>query len=100
MALDRELNNQVALAARHDIACKVVFPLHAISRRIGYLLARETNSGPGSAVDNHSRMARALSEGDEKGAREALEETFETSEATALKVEDMINRGQIKFPTA
>lgn len=100
MALDRELNDRVAEAARHDIACKVVFPLHAISRRIGYLLARETDTGPGSAVDNHSRMARALADGNEAAARDALEETFETSEATALKVEAMIDRGQIKFPAA
>ncbi len=100
MALDRELNDRVAQAARHDIACRVVFPLHAISRRIGYLLARETDTGPGNAVDNHSRMARALSSGNEEQALRALEETFETSEATALKVEAMIDRGQIKFPSA
>lgn len=100
MALDRELNDRVAQAARHDIACRVVFPLHAISRRIGYLLALEKGAGPGNAVDTHSRMARALANGDEKAALDALEETFETSQATALKVESMINRGQIEFPSA
>ncbi|MDO6730783.1 GntR family transcriptional regulator [Marinovum sp. 2_MG-2023] len=100
MALDRELNNRVAQAARHDIACRVVFPLHAISRRIGYLLARETNAGPGNAVDTHSRMARALAAGDTEAALKALDETFETSQSTALRVEEMVNRGQIAFELA
>ncbi len=100
MRLDRELNEQVAQAARHDIACKIVFPLHAISRRIGYLYATKTGSGPGAAVTTHANLARAIASGDEAAAMEALETTFETASNTALKVEAMINRGEIVTDTA
>ncbi len=94
--LDREMNEQVAQAARHDIACQIVFPLHAISRRIGYLYAKQTNAGPGDAVETHSRFARAIAEGDLNATLAALETTFDTASETALRVEAMINRGEIE----
>ncbi|UWQ17905.1 GntR family transcriptional regulator [Jannaschia sp. M317] len=96
MRLDRELNGQVAQAARHDIACKMVFPLHAISRRIGYLFAIKKGRGPGEAVATHSALAEAIAAGDEAAAMAALETTFDTSAHTALQVEAMIKRGEIR----
>lgn len=72
--LDRECNDLVAQAARHDIAARMLTPLHAMARRLGCLTVASGGIQADGAVEAHVTLLRATARGEEATALAALDD--------------------------
>lgn len=75
---DDELNRFIATTSRHLVAAQHSIPLHALTRRLGYLDA--TLRGPDSMVRSatfHAELCDALADGDLNAAHRSLQNLFD-----------------------
>lgn len=90
MRVDDEFNRLIGDAARHEVAAKIVQPLHCVSRRLGFLYAGETGAGLKETGAAHAKMMNTIAQGDAPAAERLLDQLLEKTTAIALEVE----RGQ------
>lgn len=88
MQIDESFNRLVARCAQHPVAEKIILPLHAISRRLGFYYAQWEAGSVKKTGDAHANLMRAIAAGDVAGARRALEVLLSLSRDIALKVEE------------
>ena len=82
-AADATLNEQLNRAARHEVAAKVVEPLHSVSRRAGFVHSSRGSGGMSRTGPAHLRLVRAVVAGDVPAAVAALDALLDLSAAIA-----------------
>lgn len=92
MRIDDEFNRLIGDAARHEVAAKIVQPLHCVSRRLGFLYAGSTGAGLVETGGAHAQMMCAIAQGDAASAENMLDRLLETTVAIAHEVERMQSR--------
>ncbi len=88
MRLDHSFNTLVAECAQHPVAQKVIAPLHAVSRRLGFYYAQWHAGSIEETGHAHANIMRAIAAGDEDTARQELEKLLELSRKIALSIEE------------
>ena len=78
-AADAALNALLNQAARHEVAARIVEPLHCVSRRAGYVHACRCASGMTRTGPAHIAMAEAVAAGDAGRATVLLGELLDLS---------------------
>ena len=75
---DDELNRFIATASRHVIAAQQSIPLHALTRRLGYLhTALRGPDGMVRSASFHADLCDALADGDLAAAHRSLQNLFD-----------------------
>jgi len=82
-AADAALNERLNRAARHEVAAKVVEPLHCVSRRAGFVHSSHGSGGMGRTGPAHLRLIQAVVAGDVPAAAAALDDLLDLSAAIA-----------------
>lgn len=88
MRVDHAFNMLVAKCAQHPVAEKVIAPLHAVSRRLGFYYAQWHAGSIDETGHAHANIMRAIADGDEKRAREELEGLLQLSRKISLNIEE------------
>jgi len=86
--LDRRFTRLAMQCARHEVAARILLPLHAVSRRIGFLSAEKRQDRQRASSALHAVIAGAIADGDQDLAASATSELIEHGRAIALAVED------------
>lgn len=89
MRIDDEFNRLIGTAARHEVAARIVQPLHCVSRRLGFLYAGESGAGLKETGRMHARMMKAIAASDAGTAEEMLDQLLEKTVDIAHEVEEM-----------
>jgi DNA-binding GntR family transcriptional regulator len=99
--LDQNFDNHALQCARHEVAARVLQPLHAIGRRIGFHEAISNPSIQKNTVQLHINLARAVAKEDLPSVCQYLEGLFAASRQTLLTLGDIesINVTQIRMKT-
>lgn len=84
--LDHDFDEHALYCARHEVAARVMRPLYAIGRRIGYYEAIFYPSVQKHSVQLHVDLARAVSGKDLPVVQECLESLFEATRQTLLNI--------------
>jgi len=84
--LDRECNELVAQAARHDIAARMLTPLQAMARRLGCLTVASGGIQADGAIEAHVTLLRAIAQGEGATALVALDEIHAIVRGHALSL--------------
>jgi DNA-binding GntR family transcriptional regulator len=92
MRIDDDFNRLVGDAARHEVAAKIVQPLHCVSRRLGFLFAGTTGAGLRETGVTHARMMHAIADADAATAEALLDQLLEKTTQIAHEVERMQSR--------
>lgn len=92
MRIDDEFNRLIGMAARHEVAARIMQPLHCVSRRLGFLYAGETGAGLKETGSTHARMMRAIADSDVALAEAMLDRLLEQTAEIAHEVERMRTR--------
>lgn len=82
-AADAALNERLNRAARHEVAAKVVEPLHCVSRRAGFVHSSHGSGGMRHTGPAHLRLIHAVVAGDAPAAAAALDDLLDLSAAIA-----------------
>ncbi|APX24485.1 MAG: GntR family transcriptional regulator [Rhodobacteraceae bacterium] len=85
--IDQAFNAAVAAAARHEVAARAVMPLHAVSRRIGYFLARFGHVNLEETALPHARIMQAIADSDPREALAALDTLLIRTREQTLGIE-------------
>lgn len=88
MRADRAFNDLVAQCAQHPVAARVVAPLHAVTRRLGYVFALRSGRGLDRTGPGHAGLMRAIADGDGAAAQAALESLLAMSRDIAMTIEE------------
>lgn len=88
--IDQSFNTLVARCAQHPVAQKVIMPLHAVSRRLGFYYAQWNSSSIEETGHAHATLMRAIAAGDEGAARAELQKLLELSRKIALLIEEKL----------
>ncbi len=88
MRLDHAFNTLVAECAQHPVAQKVIAPLHAVSRRLGFYYAQWHAGSIEETGHAHANIMRAIADGDEVAARQGLEKLLALTRKIALSIEE------------
>jgi DNA-binding GntR family transcriptional regulator len=72
-AADAALNELLNRAARHEVAAKLVEPLHCVSRRAGFVHSSLSSGGMSRTGPGHLRLINAVVAGDAPAAAAALD---------------------------
>jgi DNA-binding GntR family transcriptional regulator len=80
---DNALNQLLNAAARHPVAAKVVWPLHSVSRRMGFAMGEHTGEGFNITGPTHQRLIEAVVAGDIEGSNRALAVLLDAVDAIA-----------------
>ncbi len=86
--LDRKFTQLAMHCARHEVAGRILLPLHAVSRRIGYLAAQQHGGGQRESSLLHAKIARAIAEADLKTAAKMTEDLIERGRMVVMTIED------------
>ncbi len=90
MRLDHAFNTLVAACAQHPVAQKVIAPLHAVSRRLGFYYAQWKADSIEETGHAHANIMRAIVTGDEESAKKELLVLLELSRKIALSIEEKL----------
>lgn len=82
-AADAALNELLNRAARHEVAAKVVEPLHCVSRRAGFVHSSRGSGGMGRTGPAHLRLIQAVVASDAPAAAAALDDLLDLSAGIA-----------------
>ena len=80
---DNALNHMLNIAARHPVAAKVVWPLHSVSRRMGFAMGERNGEGFNITGPTHQKLIEAVVAGDVEGSSRALSGLLDAVEAIA-----------------
>lgn len=86
--LDRKFTLLAMECARHEVAARILLPLHAVSRRIGFLAAEMRKDGQRTSSLLHAEIADAIANGDEELAESKTSELIEHGQSIALAIEE------------
>jgi DNA-binding GntR family transcriptional regulator len=86
--LDQDFDEHALYCARHEVAARVLRPLHAIGRRIGYHEAIASPSVQKRSVQLHVELARAVASQNFSAVNQSLEALFEAARQTLLAIND------------
>lgn len=86
--LDRKFTQLAMQCARHEVAARILLPLHAVSRRIGYLAAQQRDGGQRESAALHAKIARAIADADQQTAAATTEELIEKGRMIVMTIED------------
>lgn len=87
-AADAALNALMNQAARHEVAARMVEPLHCVSRRAGYVHACRSTSGMARTGPAHIAMAEAVAAGDVGRATALLDDLLDLSAEIADRLDE------------
>lgn len=85
---DASLNELLSRAARHEVAARMVEPLHCVSRRAGYVHTCRNASGMARTGPAHIAMAEAVAAGDAGRAVALLDDLLDLSAEIAGRLEE------------
>lgn len=85
--LDRRFNDLVMQCARHEVAARVVQPLHAVWRRIGYSHAARHPDRPDASARLHAKLARAVADSDQPAIAATMQALTELGRSIAMAIE-------------
>lgn len=86
MRADHAFNLLLNASANHEVAAKIVGPLHSVSRRMGFLLGKDAGAGFNKTGPEHMRLIDAVVNGNEKAGVEALDVLLDDVTAIAREL--------------
>ena len=86
--LDRKFTYLAMECARHDVAARILLPLHAVSRRIGCLMAKAQQDRQGPSSMLHAAIAHAIASGDDELAESKTSDLINHGRAIARAIEE------------
>lgn len=90
MRIDHAFNTLLLECAQHPVARKVIEPLHAVSRRLGFYYAQWNAHSMEETGRAHASIMRAVAAGDAEAARSGLETLLQLSRKIALSIDEEI----------
>lgn len=86
MRADHAFNQLLNTSANHEVAAKIVGPLHSVSRRMGFVLGRDAGAGFNKTGPEHINLIDAVVAGDEAAGIHALDVLLDDVTAIAREL--------------